>query len=166
MSTELDEANRRSPTFPGSVDAALPPGFHRLRRERPAGHGSGDFERAATMALSWRMLRQAGLHVEATADRPRLGGTVVQRRGPFRAPCRIVEVIDEPRRAGFSYASLPGHPERGVERFLAEHRPDGSVYCVVESVSRAAAWYARLGGPVTRLVQRWMVGRYLTAMAG
>jgi uncharacterized protein (UPF0548 family) len=35
---------------------------------------------------------------------------------PRDVPCRVVYVVDEPRRAGFAYGTLPGHPEIGGER--------------------------------------------------
>lgn len=116
--------------------------------------------------LSWRFLQDAGLRVEATTARPELGSVVRQHLGPVIAPCRIVELFDDDGRAGFSYASLPGHPEQGVERFGVERRADGTVWAVVESISRGASWYARMGGPITRRVQAWMVGRYLAAIIG
>jgi len=106
------------------------------------------------------------VRVEATTPRPELGTVIKQHLGPVVAPCRVVELFDEPTRAGFSYATLPGHPECGVERFSVELRPDGSVWCRIESISRAASWYARFGGPVTRFIQSRMVDRYLRAIAG
>ena len=166
MSAALDRATGQQPTFSGRVDGDCPPGFHRVLRSRRVGSGSADFQRAAEVVLSWQMLQRAGMRVEATSDRAELGATIVQRLGPMRAPCRIVAVFDETRRGGFSYASLPGHPENGVEQFLVEHRDDDAVWCVISSISRSAAWYAKLGGPVTRFVQARMVGRYLAAVAG
>jgi uncharacterized protein (UPF0548 family) len=165
MTVELDRAVAAEPTYAGTVDGDCPPGFHRLHRQAWVGRGADDFARAAGIVLSWQVLRRAGLRVEANTERPELGATVLQRLGPVRAPCRIIARYDEPGRAGFSYATLPGHAERGVERFLVEQRDDGSVWCVIDSISRGASWYARLGGPVTRLVQARMVGRYLRAVA-
>ena len=41
---------------------------------------------------------------------------------------RIVYVVDEPRRFGFAYGTLPGHVESGEERFLLEWADDDSVW--------------------------------------
>ncbi|HEX2902038.1 MAG TPA: DUF1990 domain-containing protein [Jatrophihabitans sp.] len=166
MDARLERVLSAEPTFTGDAGGPCPPGFHRLRLERWAGTGDQVFERAAARVLSWQVLRQAGLRIDATAERPEPGTTVLQRLGPVQAPCRVATVVREPRRAGFSYLTLPGHAERGVEQFMVEHRDDNSVWCVVSSISRPEAWYARLGGPAGRLVQQLMVRRYLAAMAG
>jgi uncharacterized protein (UPF0548 family) len=163
LSIELDRVLHQEPTYTGQF-GWVPKGFHRLERFGEAGHGGQTFRAVADAVLGWQVLSRAGLRLQTSSERVELGSTVLQRLGPMRAPCRIVEVFDEPRRAGFTYASLPGHPECGIEQFLVEHRPDDSVQVSVRSVSRGVSWYARLGGPASRLVQWLMVGRYLKAM--
>lgn len=68
--------------------------------------------------------------------------------------CRIVYVIDEPRRFGFAYGTLPGHIERGEERFTVEWLADDTVWYDVRAVSQPRHWSAWLGYPVTRALQR------------
>ncbi len=75
----------------------------------------------------------------------------------------MVAVVDEPDRRGFSYGTLPGHPECGEEEFLLERAADGSLRLTVTASSRPATVLARAGGPVTGLVQRVMTRRYLRA---
>lgn len=81
-----------------------------------------------------------------------------------KIPCRVVSVIDEANRQGFSYGTLPGHPECGEELFVVERRPDGTLEFVVTAFSRPASLMARAGGPVTRWAQRTMTDRYLRAL--
>ena len=76
----------------------------------------------------------------------------------------MVELVDEPRRRGFSYGTLTGHPETGEERFLLERLDDGRVTLTITAISRPASTLARLGGPLTRAAQRWMTQRYLRAL--
>ena len=143
-----------------------PDGFRRLQRSTVLdGRGLDD---ASDDLFAWRMHERSGLRV-AAGDIPLVEGTVVVLRlgpGPLalRIPCRVVEVVDEPGRRGFSYGTLPGHPESGEEQFLLEERADGSVMFTITAVSRAASTLARLGGPVSRAVQRGMTGRYLRAL--
>jgi uncharacterized protein (UPF0548 family) len=69
-------------------------------------------------------------------------------------PARIVYVIDRAASSsdkrieqfGFAYGTLPGHPERGEERFLVEwNRADNSVWYDLMAVSQPAHWLARIG---------------------
>lgn len=87
--------------------------------------------------------------------------------GPARlsAPCRVVDVVQEPCRRGFAYGTLLGHPEQGEERFVVEHEADGTVVLHICAFSRPATWWARLGGPVTRAVQDAVTRRYLAVLS-
>lgn len=88
--------------------------------------------------------------------------------GPLRvkAPVRVVYVIDEPKRRGFGYGTLDGHPEDGEESWIVEQKDDGSVWMSVRAFSRPAnaAWWAVY--PVLRIVQEFYTRRYLSALAG
>jgi uncharacterized protein (UPF0548 family) len=81
-----------------------------------------------------------------------------------RAPVRVVYVIDESDRQGFGYGTLDGHPESGEEAFLVEKRGDGLVVCRITAFSKPASWLTRLGGPLARLTQSWVTGRYLRSL--
>ncbi len=80
------------------------------------------------------------------------------------APCRVDAVIDEPGRRGFSYLTLPGHPECGRETFTAEQDDDGVVWASIAAVSKAGSVLTALAGPVGRLVQRRASARYAGAV--
>jgi uncharacterized protein (UPF0548 family) len=67
----------------------------------------------------------------------------------------IVEESGEVERFGFGYGTLPGHAERGEERFAVEwNREDGSVYYDVFAMSRPKHLLAWLGYPFARALQR------------
>lgn len=127
-----------------------------------------DFEGAAADLFAWRVHEQAGLAVGAGDIPLRLGTVVVMRwgwrRAALRIPCRVVEVIEEPRRRGFSYGTLPGHPESGEEQFLLELEADGRVRFTISAFSRPASPLAKLSGPAGRAVQWFMTKRYLRAL--
>ncbi len=86
--------------------------------------------------------------------------------GPISAVavCRIVAVVDEPDRYGFAYGTLPGHPERGEEAFVVERRDSGPVFTIVV-FWKPAEVIARLGGPVTRHLQKKATTGYLRGLA-
>jgi uncharacterized protein (UPF0548 family) len=88
--------------------------------------------------------------------------------GPLHvgAPVRVVYVIDEPKRKGFAYGTLAGHPESGEESWVLERRDDGSVWLIIRAFSRPAspAWW--LVYPVLRIAQGAYTRRYERALAG
>ncbi|MFC9788048.1 DUF1990 family protein [Rhodococcus sp. NPDC127528] len=170
---DIAGARSASPTYPevGATRGALPAGYHHVHASAEIGRGADDFERAARTLLGWGMHRGAGLRVESTDETAVTGATVILRLGPawcaVAAPCRVVYVVDEPHRRGFAYGTLPGHPERGEERFVVEHDPHtGRVVVVVDAFSAAGTRLTRLGGPVNRVVQRVITRRYLDALRG
>lgn len=84
----------------------------------------------------------------------------------IKFPVRVIYVVDEPRRRGFAYGTLPGHPEDGEEAWVVEHRDDDSVWITVRAFSRPATrwWWAI--NPVLRVFQEYYTRRYLRALAG
>jgi uncharacterized protein (UPF0548 family) len=144
------------------------PGFRTDRYEAVLGAGAEVFERAVGGLRSWSAHRGAGVRVEPPQAPVVEGTTVVQvtRVGPASvlAACRVVAVVDGPRRFGFAYGTLPLHPEAGEEAFLVERGGDDVVRFRVVAVSRPAHLLARLGAPVTRRVQRRITNGYLEAL--
>ncbi|RZU13128.1 DUF1990 domain-containing protein [Streptomyces sp. BK239] len=132
-----------------------PPGFHALHVRTRLGEGEAVFRRAAEAVLSWEMHRALGVGVTTTADRaaPDVDVTVTL-AGMIKAPCRVVWTLEEPRRAGWAYGTLPGHPESGEESFVVDRTGDGTVWLTVSAFSRPAKWYSRAGGPATRGLQQ------------
>lgn len=65
---------------------------------------------------------------------------------------------------GAAYGTLAGHPERGEELFLVEHRGDEAVTLTVRAFSRPVLWWTRAARPASRLVQRRITRRYLRAL--
>jgi uncharacterized protein (UPF0548 family) len=150
------------------ADRQLPLGYHHLCRTACLGSGRATFDRAAGRLMRWELQRGAGVRVRPTSEQVAVGVEAVQSLGigPFalRAPVRVVAVVDEPRRRGFAYGTLAGHPETGEESFVVEHGEDDSVVVVVTAFSRPATLLSRLGGPLTSLVQSRITDRYLEAL--
>ncbi|MFI7504968.1 DUF1990 domain-containing protein [Streptomyces sp. NPDC049687] len=132
-----------------------PQGFRPLHVRTRVGEGHDLFRRAAEAVMTWEMHRALGVGVAATADRaaPDVDVTITL-AGLIKAPCRVIWTAEEPRRAGWAYGTLSGHPECGEESFLVDRTGDGTVWLTVTAFSRAAKWYARAGGPATRGLQQ------------
>ncbi|MEU8267527.1 DUF1990 domain-containing protein [Sphaerisporangium sp. NPDC049002] len=145
----------------------LPQGYRHLRRRYPMGDGAC-LGRAADALLTWRMHAALGLSPQATAPRAAPGVVVVSHLGvgplAIAAPCRVVWTVEEDRRAGFAYGTLPGHPESGEESFLLEVAGDGSMSFTVSAFTRPGGWYTRAAWPLVALAQRYFAGRYASAL--
>jgi len=138
-------------------------------RHCTVGHGPADF-RAATQALrTWVPQLGIGASVEPALEPVVIGATVliVLRRGPLHvvAPDRIVGVIDEPRRFGYAYGTLPGHPERGEESFLVEHLDDDTVLATIRVQAGPGTLPAHAVAPLVSALQHTAVDGYLSAIA-
>ena len=163
--------NDASPTYP-DVGATLagrwPAGFHVDHYRCELGSGPDTFQRATMGLRQWRAHRRRLVNVYPPHAEIRAGATVVLTLGsPLLAlavPCRIVGVIDEPRRWGFAYGTLPGHPEEGEESFLVTAAPDGLVRFEIDAFSRPGSRLVRLSGPLARSMQRTATRGYLRTL--
>jgi len=169
LEARLVEACDARPTYEaiGSTHPDRPHGPAYVDSSRKVPTASGSMDRARHALRTWVAQQGLGAHI-APPDAPVTEGTtllVVLPAGPIElvAPVRVMWVIDEPDRFGFGYGTLPGHPERGEESFVAQARDDEITLTVaVDAVP--ASWAARLAGPVGSAVQRRSVRRYLDAL--
>ena len=164
----LAKAQLASPTYKeigASRGDVLPPGYHHVRMEERIGDADA-FERAVTGLRNWVAHEGAGLRIYPKDPvMPDATVIAVTSIGPMQmaAPCRIVAVFKEPDVFGFSYGTLPGHPESGEESFVLERRGDAT-YFIVRAFSRPVDPLARLSGPIGRAVQHSVTRRYLSAL--
>jgi uncharacterized protein (UPF0548 family) len=153
----------------GHTTGALPTGYQHLRRSVVLGAGGAAFTAAAGSLLSWRVHSRAGLRVAASRPTAQPGALVLLSLGAglvrVNAPCRVVYTVAEPRRQGFAYGTLPGHPESGEEAFIVEQQPDDTVTFTITAFSHPATATARIAGPLGRLIQRRVTLRYLRTIA-
>ncbi|GAA1967954.1 DUF1990 domain-containing protein [Microbacterium deminutum] len=152
----------------GATSGELPAGYHHVRAECVVGHGREEFERASDDLFAGMVQRRAGATIHLS-DIPLREGTHVRmllRLGPltFRIPCEVVWAERTTGLCGFAYGTLPGHPERGEERFELRLDPSGQVIFRIVAFSSPARWFTRLGGPAARRVQTRMTRRYLKAL--
>jgi uncharacterized protein (UPF0548 family) len=152
----------------GATAGELPARYHHLTRRVMIGHGHRVFADAAIAIATWQVQLRAGLGVSASAQTA-IPGTVAMLGlgiGPLRlsAPCRVVYAVDQPRRQGFAYGTLSGHPESGEEAFIVEHHDDDTVSFTVTAFSKPSTAIARVAGPIGRLIQSRITTRYLRSL--
>lgn len=158
------DASTASPRFP-SPDAAGTEVLRPFEYEQTVGHGPESFVAGRQVMRQWRMHRDAGVRVVTTPIAAgndvvlwtrTLGLTLV-------FACRITDVIDDDHQFGFTYATLPGHPEEGYESFRLELIND-VVQLHIEGASRPAILLNKLSGPIGARLQKQFTERYITAM--
>ena len=138
--------------------AQSPPRGYNVDHERYLlGQGPVAFSRGKRAIQHWEMFHNGWTHL-CWPDAPIKIGTNVAMLALWLGLysinfCRIVYVIDEPRKYGFAYGTLPDHIEAGEERFIVEWLKDGTVWYDVSAFSRARHVLARIAKPAVRALQ-------------
>ena len=152
--------------------ARPPRGYRATERRATIGAGRVAFDRASAATLRWEIKTRAGFrvirvgeHGAFRSDEPVVKGEcAIVRFGPVRETVRVIRIVDEPRRRGFAYGTLPEHPLRGEEAFLVEWRADDTVDLVVRSFSRPSTLLGWLAYPLLLTAQQIFVRRYLRVL--
>ena len=150
-----------------TAGGTAPPGYRHGHWSRRLGNGRPVFERASDALRDWRMQSRSGL-VVAHPGQPAIGAVVAMAAplpvGYIDVVCRVVSVDDQDDRFGFTYGTLPVHPEQGEESFVIVIAPDGAVTVEITAVSRSRHPLARAFPPIARRLQHIATNRYLDAM--
>jgi uncharacterized protein (UPF0548 family) len=158
-------------TYPhvGATGGDPPAGYDFDHNRARLGAGRAAFDAASDALRRWKQFPTPWIRV-LPAGAPLAAGqpvAVVARafgRWWLNA-ARVVYTVDEASRFGLAYGTLPGHVERGEERFLVEWLPDDSVWYDLRAFSQPRHPLARLGYPLARRVQRRFARESLAAMA-
>jgi uncharacterized protein (UPF0548 family) len=145
-----------------SRESMAPSGYVVDRYRVKLGEGPEVYARAVEALRRWRQFDLGWVRI-LPSGAPIKAGTMVgvlARHYGFWSlnTARVVYLIEEVgdvERFGFGYGTLPGHAERGEERFGVEwNREYGSVYYDVFAFSRPKHPLAWLGYPFARVLQR------------
>jgi uncharacterized protein (UPF0548 family) len=162
-----DAATRCEPTSPvGLLSSPIPAGYHHDVWQTDLPHG---FDAGCAALRAWARQRTADITV-VPDDAPLVNGTTVAIAIPLwlvsiSATCRIVDTVDEHDRFGFTYATLPHHPEDGEESFIVQRLADGTATYTVTAVWRSGMLCTRIFPPLTRRLQQHATAKYLTGVA-
>ena len=147
----------------GASRGGAPTGYGVNYHSGRLGTGPQAFARAVEAMKRWKMYETGWTRLcwpDAPISEDTVVGVVGRHLG-FRSlnACRIVYVYEDEesslRRYGFAVGTLPGHVERGEERFtVGWHGADDAVYYEVFSFSRPAHLLVKATRPFARLIQR------------
>ncbi len=158
----------------GASREGAPPGYPVNHHQGRLGTGQQTFARAVEAIRGWKMY-ETGWTKLCWPEAPITEGTVVGVLGRHFGlwslnACRIAYTIEEERpltkHYGFAFGTLPGHVERGEERFTVEwHLAEDLVSYKVFAFASPAHPLAKAGSPFARLIQRRFATASLRAMA-
>lgn len=145
-----------------SREGVAPPGYVADRYRVDLGEGPEAYARAVEALRGWRQFDLEWVRLlppDAPIEVGMTVGVLARHYGFWSLnTARIVYLIEESgdvERFGFGYGTLPGHAERGEERFSVEwNREDGLVHYDVFAFSRPKHPLAWPGYPFARLLQR------------
>jgi uncharacterized protein (UPF0548 family) len=162
-------ATASSPTFDNAVrERSGPLRYAYDHLDGVVGHGEHDFAAAREGLSTWAAHAAPGLRVFPSSMPLAVGVSCLVTIGTpilaLAAPCRVTSVLDEPRRFGFTYATLPGHPEEGEESFVVEMDVLDDVRFAIEARSRPSGSLVRAMAPITRRAQHRVAAGYLRSL--
>jgi uncharacterized protein (UPF0548 family) len=136
------------------------------------GKGDATWRRAVEAIRGWQMFNLPWVRLYWPTAAIRVGtdvGVLVCHFGFYSlSACRIVYVINEDgpvARYGFAYGTLAEHAERGEERFTVEwNRAEDQIWYDILAFSRPQKTLAKLGYPLSRMLQRRFVTGSKAAM--
>jgi len=133
------------------------------------------FERVRDRILDLRLFppQSIMLHADTPDGRAALGATVVQHLflGPLglESGVRITKLQDGweagSRHVSLTWATLEGHPERGIETFSASLGADGAIRLGIHARSRPGLLLVRLVSPFARRLQVRLSHRSLALLS-
>jgi uncharacterized protein (UPF0548 family) len=127
--------------------------------DRYEGRVDGSFESALDRLLRYDIFPPERMRALVCSPDARvaIGVTIVQRVrfGPLalETAVRVIECEHTADAARFAYATLHGHPERGIAGFALERGPN-ELRLIAEAWSQPGNALARLGRPLARQLQR------------
>jgi uncharacterized protein (UPF0548 family) len=160
----LSHQERADFSYPevGASRARPPAGYNVDHNRIKLGNGREVFARAIEAMKTWQMFNLDWVYLAWPNTPICVGATVaiIVHHFSFWSLncCRIVYLIDEDQpiqKFGFAYGTLSEHGERGEERFSVElHHQDNSVWYDLFAFSQPNHLLARVGYPITRMLQK------------
>ncbi len=143
---------------PAGLAKQSPPGFNIDEASAVIGHGERAFERATVALTEWRHFDMGWVELfphGASIEPGSVVAVLVRHLGFWSLNgCRVVYKLTDSFRFGFAYGTLTNHTEKGEEIFEVSLSPQSQeITYRVRAVSKARASLARLGYPITRILQ-------------
>jgi uncharacterized protein (UPF0548 family) len=156
-------SNQRDKRFTYSEVGAtngIPPSTFTIDHNRiQLGTGGETYHRAIDALKQWQQFDLGWVSIVPGNVPIEMGATVAVKARAFGSwslnGARIVYLINEDRRFGFAYGTLPDHVECGEERFTIEwNEDDDTVWYDILAFSKPRHPLVRLSFPLARMLQK------------
>jgi uncharacterized protein (UPF0548 family) len=147
-------------TYPevGATNTTPPAGYQVDHNRIQLGSGEAIYCSAVDALKHWRQFDLGWVVIAPRGVAVEVGAIVAVKARAFGtwslSACRVVYTIDEARRFGFAYGTLPDHVEKGEERFLIEWLPDDTVWYDILAFSRPHHPLVKMSAPLARRLQK------------
>ena len=152
----------------GATLTEAPAGYTIDHNRVKLGEGEETYSRAISALRGWQHFDLGWLKIVPSGTPISVGNTVAVQAQTFGCwslnACRIVYVIEEVKKFGFAYGTLPDHVECGEERFTLEWQPDDTVWYDIFAFSRPRHPLVRLARPLGRRLQKRFARESLARM--
>jgi uncharacterized protein (UPF0548 family) len=142
----------------GATNTTPPAGYTVDHNRIQLGSGEVTFRNAVDALKKWRHFELGWVVIAPRGVVVEVGATVAVKARAFGtwslSATRIVYMINEARRFGFAYGTLPDHVEKGEERFLIEWMPDDTVWYDIFAFSRPKHPLVKISAPLARRLQK------------
>ncbi|HET6863490.1 MAG TPA: DUF1990 domain-containing protein [Pyrinomonadaceae bacterium] len=122
------------------------------------GRGEKAFKTGINAIRNWKQFDLGWVSIVPVGVKLEVGATVavkVRVLGTWSLnAARVIYLIEEPRRFGFAYGTLPDHVESGEERFSVEWLADDSVWFDILAFSRPRHPLVKIYVPLARMLQK------------
>lgn len=150
-----------------TIESATSSAFEHETYRRVIGRDHAAFARARDGLRSWIAHTGSGVDVFPEETELVTGETVAivtRQLGIWvLAACRIIAVTDQEAEFGFTYATLPDHPECGVESFTIRTDHE-KVSFEIEAISKPGIALVQVARPLTSRLQQRASNAYLDSM--
>lgn len=153
----------------GATNTTPPEGYNVDHNRTQLGRGEATFRGAVDALKKWRHFELGWVAIVPQGVRVEVGAMVAVKARAFGTwslnALRVVYTIEESRRFGFAYGTLPDHVEKGEERFLVEWLADDTVWYDILAFSRPQHPLVKLSAPLARRLQHQFARDSLNRMA-
>ena len=142
----------------GATKATPPLSFTVDHNRIEIGRGEKAFQTASAALRNWKQFDLGWVSIVPPGVKLEVGATVAVKARALGtwslSAARVIYLIEEPRRFGFAYGTLPDHVESGEERFSVEWLGDDSVWYDIFAFSRPRHPLVKINAPLARMLQK------------
>jgi uncharacterized protein (UPF0548 family) len=142
----------------GATNTTPPQNFAIDQNRIEIGRGEQAFKTAIEAIRNWKQFDLGWVSIVPPGVKLEVGATVAVKARAWGtwslSAARVIYLIEEPRKFGFAYGTLPDHVASGEERFTVEWLADDTVWYDILAFSRPRHPLVKINVPLARMLQK------------